>query len=73
MKFQKQKLYFCHFRLLDPDPDSESGSTDQVESGSNPDPKHWFFHVMVKFDDFRPSFVAAMGELATFCLESAKK
>jgi hypothetical protein len=27
------------FALLDPDPDSESGSTDPIESGSNPDPQ----------------------------------
>ena len=26
------------FALLDPDPDSESGSTDLIESGSNLDP-----------------------------------
>ncbi len=29
------------FSLLDPDPDSESISTDLVESATNPDPKHW--------------------------------
>jgi hypothetical protein len=31
------------FALLDPDPDFGSGSTDLIESGSNPDPdpKHW--------------------------------
>ncbi len=27
------------FALLDPDPDSESGSTDLIESGSNPEKK----------------------------------
>jgi hypothetical protein len=27
----------CH----DPDPDSQSGSADLIESGSNPDPKRW--------------------------------
>ncbi len=34
MKF----LLWVIFALLDQDPDSESGSTDPVESGSNPDP-----------------------------------
>jgi hypothetical protein len=33
-------LLWVLFALLDPDPDSESGSTDLIESGSNPDPKH---------------------------------
>ncbi len=34
---------FVAFALLDPDPDSESGSTDPIESGSNtdPDPQPW--------------------------------
>jgi hypothetical protein len=32
--------------LLDPDPDPKSGSTDLIESGSNPnpDPKHYLYH-----------------------------
>jgi hypothetical protein len=35
-------LLWVIFALLDLDPDSESvyGSTDLIESGSNPDPKH---------------------------------
>jgi hypothetical protein len=41
MKF----LNFCQFKwvifdLLDPDSESGYGSTDLIESGSNPDPKH---------------------------------
>jgi hypothetical protein len=37
-------LLWVIFAFLDPDPDSESeyGSTDLIESGSEPDPKHWF-------------------------------
>ncbi len=31
-------LLWVIFGLLDPDPDSESGSADPIESGSNPDP-----------------------------------
>jgi hypothetical protein len=31
-------LLWVIFALLDPDPDSESGATDPIESGSNPDP-----------------------------------
>jgi hypothetical protein len=31
-------LLWVIFALLDLDPDSESGSTDLIESGSNPDP-----------------------------------
>jgi hypothetical protein len=33
------------FALLHPDPASESGSgsTDMIESGSNPDPQHCFY------------------------------
>jgi hypothetical protein len=31
-------LFGVTFALLDPDPDSESGSTDLIESGSNSDP-----------------------------------
>jgi hypothetical protein len=35
------------FALLGPVPDLDSGSgygsTDLIESGSNPDPKHWYF------------------------------
>ncbi len=31
-------LLWVIFALLDPDPNSESGSTDPIESGSNPDP-----------------------------------
>jgi hypothetical protein len=36
---QHFKTFVGHFALLDPDPDSESGSTDPIESGSNPDPE----------------------------------
>jgi hypothetical protein len=32
-------LLWVIFALLDPDPDSESGSTDPIVSGSNPDPQ----------------------------------
>jgi hypothetical protein len=32
------------FALLGPDPDFESGFTDVIESGSNPDPKYWLEH-----------------------------
>jgi hypothetical protein len=37
-------IWWGIFALLDPDPDSEngSGSTDLIESGSNPDPKPCF-------------------------------
>jgi hypothetical protein len=31
-------ILFVNFVLLDPDPDSESGSTNPIESGSNMDP-----------------------------------
>jgi hypothetical protein len=46
MKFLNFCLFlWVIFALLDPDPDSESGSTDLIESGSNPDRdpdlKHW--------------------------------
>ncbi len=30
------------FAILDPDSEFGYGSTDLIESGSNPDPKHWF-------------------------------
>ncbi len=33
-------LFVGHFALLDPDPDSGSGYTDLIESGSNSDTKH---------------------------------
>jgi hypothetical protein len=36
MKFLIFSAFVGHFALLDPDPDSESGSTDLIESGSNP-------------------------------------
>jgi hypothetical protein len=42
MNFKKKFLLLrVIFALLDPDPDSESGtgSTDPIESGSNPDPQ----------------------------------
>jgi hypothetical protein len=39
MKFLKNFLFLrVIFPLLDPNPDSESGSTDLIKSGSNPDP-----------------------------------
>ncbi len=44
MKILNFFLFFgVIFALLDPIPDSESGSIDLIESGSNtdPDPKHW--------------------------------
>jgi hypothetical protein len=34
-------VFWDIFVLLDPDPNSESGSADLTESGSNPDPKYW--------------------------------
>jgi hypothetical protein len=41
---QNMKFFFSifvgnFFALLDPDPDSKSGSTDLMESGSNSDPQ----------------------------------
>jgi hypothetical protein len=36
---KKFLLLWLIFALLDPDPDSESGSP--IESGSNPDPEPW--------------------------------
>jgi hypothetical protein len=36
MNFKKILLLCVIFALLDPDPDFESGSTDPIESGSNP-------------------------------------
>jgi hypothetical protein len=40
MKFLNFLLFLLVFvALLDADPDS--GSTDPIESGTNPDPKHW--------------------------------
>jgi hypothetical protein len=41
--FQIFSILWVIFALLDPDPDSGSGSTDLIESGSNPDPnqKRW--------------------------------
>jgi hypothetical protein len=40
MNFKKKILLsWVIFALLDPDPDS--GSTDPIESGSNPDPQTW--------------------------------
>ncbi len=38
MKFLNFFLLVSDFALLDPDPDSENGSTDLIESGSNTDP-----------------------------------
>jgi hypothetical protein len=39
------------FALLDPDQDQDSesgyGSTDLIESGSNPDPKRWFSEILL--------------------------
>jgi hypothetical protein len=35
---KKILLLWVIFALLDPDLDSETGSTDPIESGSNPDP-----------------------------------
>jgi hypothetical protein len=36
------------FALLDPDPDSGSGSTDLIESGSNPDPQPCFLQYTIR-------------------------
>jgi hypothetical protein len=42
MKFLNFFLFmWIIFALLDPNSDSGYGSTDLIESGSNPDPKHW--------------------------------
>ncbi len=44
-KYKILKIYFCgFFALLDPDFEYGSGSTDLIESGSNPvpDPKPWY-------------------------------
>ncbi len=40
-------LLWVIFALLDSDPDSESGSTDPIKSGSNwdPDPQPWFWQI----------------------------
>ncbi len=40
-------LLWVIFALLDPD--SESGSTDPIESGSNPDPQPWYHEIDLKF------------------------
>ena len=37
----KKWIFMAQFHLLGPEPDSESGSTDPIESGSDPDPQHW--------------------------------
>jgi hypothetical protein len=34
-------LLWVIFAFLDPDSESRSGTTDLIESGSNPDPKYW--------------------------------
>jgi hypothetical protein len=39
MNLKKFLLLWAIFALLDPDPDS--GSTDPIESRSNPDPQPW--------------------------------
>jgi hypothetical protein len=47
--FQKYfLLLWVTFALLDPDPDSVSGSTDLIESGSiqDPDPQPWLLPVL---------------------------
>ncbi len=48
-------LLWVIFALLDPDPDSESGSTDSIESGFNPDPdtdpQPWCFPTAQKTAD----------------------
>jgi hypothetical protein len=40
-ELRKNLFLWVIFALLDPDPDSEYGSTDPIESGSNPDPQPW--------------------------------
>jgi hypothetical protein len=54
-------LLWVIFALLDPDPDSESGSTDLIESGSNPDPKHWVGRHKVSFNKL-PYVPSSVGD-----------
>jgi hypothetical protein len=58
------------FALLYPDPDSESGSTDLIESGSNPDPnpKHCFIvTVRGKLTQILP-----VGRISVLCLDGKR-
>jgi hypothetical protein len=51
-------LLWVIFALLDPDPDSECGSTDPIESGFNPDPdtdpdpQPWFIYFIFELNVF---------------------
>jgi hypothetical protein len=53
------------FALLDTgtDPDSESGSTDPIESGSNPDPQPWLLDTIGTLRDNPAAFADPYGEL----------
>ncbi len=56
MKFRSSFLrLWVIFALLDPDPDSEYGSTDLIESGSNrdPDPQHCILQICSFTSGFR--------------------
>ncbi len=46
-------LLWVIFALLDPDPDSQSGSTDPIESGSNPAPDPQPYSVLMLLPVFR--------------------
>jgi hypothetical protein len=48
-KLRKSAFFILHFSCLPMDPDSESGSTQVIEFGYNPDPdpQPWFFFYLL--------------------------